>query len=219
MWAAGLVGSSIGMIPGAGYNPRLVCWGSNPAKLLGAQSAHQGRWVSHTVFFSMLPGWNWKRGWFNLPEKDLQDEGMITVAPIVWCDFEGPEPRMKWEKHLLKSGTFSMFCMDVSDVRMRVWHTCPAFHAVARPAHRQCCAVSHRLRGHKKQLGYGMEMPTLNWWPSRSTCKHMFNIRLVCRFSKNAWNKLVDLSKNTVDFRDPNLEAQVCKFIKYLGEW
>lgn len=45
-----------------------------------------------------------------MPEKDLQDEGMITVAPIVWCDFEGPEPRMKWEKHhLLKSGTFTCF--------------------------------------------------------------------------------------------------------------
>ena len=45
---------------------------------------------------------------------------MITVAPVVWCVFDGPEARMKWENHLLKSGTFNMFCMDVSDVRMRV---------------------------------------------------------------------------------------------------
>ena len=107
---------------------------------------------------------------------------------------------------------------DVSDVRIRVWHTCPALHAVARPAHPQCCTVSHRLRGHEKQLGYGMEMPTLNWWPSKSRCKHMFNICLVYRLSKNEWNKLVYLSKNPVDFRDPNVET-LCFFLNQISRW
>lgn len=82
MWAAGLVGSSIGMIPRSGVQ--------SPNYLLREQSCEVTRSPIRALgalgeshcFFSMLLGWNWKRGWFIYLNRISRMRGWSLLLPL-----------------------------------------------------------------------------------------------------------------------------------------